>query len=464
MSDLKALSTPVRPIRVVFLIFYFEAWDSLSQVYQSMLRDPRFEPIVASIPRKLTGDIGYGGEKRVHKFFKRQGIEHVRLTDPDSWASLAQLKALAPDYVFLNYPWQRNYQPAFRPDSLATFTRILYTPYFLAPLVNEQFDTPASGKDAANSDPTEVAAHLYTQRVHQLASLVFVQDADTQLAFGNTERGSKRVWFTGSPKLDSLRKTYVEALNKLAAKSQARASREVKTPRRYDLKVLWAPHHSYSPAWLNFGMFVQSYQQMLDVAKRHPRVQFVLRPHPFLFGTLIDRGVISAEILAHWQEAWKALPNTKTNAKASFAKQFASTNMLLTDGISFLAEYPLITGKPAIFLENPDHWQINHLGAIAAAANQKIGTVAEFEALLVAHLAQQAQLNAVVTEPAAQGAVDVNKLQALREAIDPNPGTAANIILNAIVEDFTSDAGLVDPSKLAEIAWEDQPGREPRTD
>ena len=464
MSDLKALSKPARPIRVVFLIFYFEAWDSLSQVYQLMLSDPRFDPIVATIPRKLTGDIGYGGEKRVHKFFKRKGIDHVRLADADSWASLEKLKALEPDYVFLNYPWQRNYQPAFRPDSLVTFTRILYTPYFLAPLVNEQIAITSQTAPANNENETEVAAHLYTQRVHQLASLVFVQDADTQRAFEATERGASRVWFTGSPKLDSLRQTYLEAREKVAAKAAARAERSVQTARRYDLKVLWAPHHSYSPAWLNFGMFVQSYEQMLDVAKRHPRVQFVLRPHPFLFGTLIDRDVIAANALADWQEAWKALPNTKINAKASFAKQFANTNILLTDGISFLAEYPLITGEPAFFLENPDHWRFNHLGTTAAAANHTVHSIAEFESQLADRLRLLAQLQDDV--PALADILNsvAESLQELRKAIDPNPGTASHIILNAIEEDYSNDQGLVDPSELTEIAWEDQPGREPRVD
>jgi hypothetical protein len=429
-----------------------------------MLIDPRFEPTVATIPRKLTGDAGYGGEKRVHKFFKKLGIDHVRLSDSDSWASLEQLKALEPDYVFLNYPWQRNYQPAFRPDSLVTFTRILYTPYFLAPLVNERFDAATDNADASGADTQEVAAHLYTQRVHQLASLLFVQDQDTKSAFAATERGSDRVSFTGSPKLDSLRQTYRDALEKSSAKAANRAARADKSRARYDLKVLWAPHHSYSAAWLNFGMFEQSYLQMLDLARRHPRVQFMLRPHPFLFGTLLDRGVISATALQGWQDSWKGLPNTKTNSKASFAKQFATTDILLTDGISFLAEYPLITGTAAVFLENPDHWQFNHLGNLAAAANRKIFDIAEFEALLVARLAATEQGHGYTDVDAGRDALHATKLHDLRESIDPNPGTAAKVILLAVAKDFIQDAGLVDPSALTEIAWEDQPGREPRTD
>ena len=449
----------LRPIRVVFLLFYFEAWDSLSQVYQAMLNSPVFEPIVVSVPRKLTGDSGYGGEKRVHKFLKRQGVAHQRLNHEDSWQSLLELKALTPDYVFLNYPWQRNYQPAFRPDSLVTFTKILYTPYFLAPLVNE-----SEGADEV--DARQVATHLYTQRVHQLASLVFVQDQATKDAFALTQRGSNRVRFTGSAKLDSLREHYIEVRAKLAAKAERRLARAGSLPAKqpFDLKVLWAPHHSYSAKWLNFGMFVQSYKQMLQLAKKYPNVQFILRPHPFLFGTLTERKVIKSSVLDQWLSEWNQLANTKINLKASFVKQFASTDLLLTDGISFLAEYPLITSKAAVFLENPNHWQFNTLGELAAAANHRITDIAQFERFIKSGLDASVDLAQVSKMAASPSAAHIANLAKLQAQIDPNPGGVAQAILNDILQDFTNSSPLVNPATISEVAWEDQPGREPRTD
>lgn len=38
--------------------------------------------------------------------------------------------------------------------------------------------------------------------------------------------------------------------------------------------------------------------------------------------------------------------------------------MLVTDGISFLAEYPL-TNKPIIYIENPNHLPFNENGVLA---------------------------------------------------------------------------------------------------
>ena len=46
-------------IKVVFLTFYYEAWDALAGVYELMLADPRFDVKVVAISRKLTGQQGF---------------------------------------------------------------------------------------------------------------------------------------------------------------------------------------------------------------------------------------------------------------------------------------------------------------------------------------------------------------------------------------------------------------------
>jgi hypothetical protein len=36
----------MKPVRVVFLGMYFEAWDALDEVYRLMVEDDRFDPVV----------------------------------------------------------------------------------------------------------------------------------------------------------------------------------------------------------------------------------------------------------------------------------------------------------------------------------------------------------------------------------------------------------------------------------
>jgi hypothetical protein len=411
--------------RVAFVTFYYEAWDSLAEVYQRMLNDPRFEVLVVAIPRKLTGAASWDDAAGVSDFFASKGINHIIGS-----ADASELREWAPDYVFINYPWQRNYQPAYRADELVKFTRIAYVPYYSLPLVNEL------GPGAAE--------HLYTQRSHQLASLVFTQDRFVRDAYATTSRGNDHVFFTGSPKVDALIEA-AEAAASGAGQVETSAHRHAAGGRT---RVVWAPHHSYSPHWLNFGTFAQMFVEALDWATEHPEIDVCLRPHPFMFGTLVEREVISDSDLDAWLAAWDALPNTSIDSISGPAELFVGCDVLLTDGISFLAEYPLVTGKPSVFIENQGHWEFSELGELAAQASVRLNSFAEFVAGF------DFVLEAGLPDRAAE-------IAALREASSPYPGESAARIVEIVAADHS---GLVDPSLVTEVPWERQPGREPLDD
>lgn len=428
----------MKPIRVVFLGLYFEAWDAMAEIYNLMLADSRFDPIVVSLPRKLTGQLRYAEEERAHEFFISRGIEHIRFNTggdgSDNKDGLRKLIELAPDYVFVNYPWQRNYQPALRFDSLVKFTRLLYVPYFSLSMVEEPDDEPGGGQ--ADSP---VATHLYTQRLHQLATLVFTQDALVKEAYALTERGNEYVHFTGSPKIDSLRKEAEQGKGEWPIAGSG-------------FRIVWAPHHSYSPHWLNFGVFSRIREQMLAFAKANPDIQIVLRPHPFLWSTLTDRKVLTKDELEKFRSEWEELPNTHVDEDGSYAELFLATDILVTDGISFLGEYPLVTGKSAIFFENPGHWDFTLTGEIAANSSIRVGTFEELETVIAK--ARNGQLPNKAAE-----------ISRLVEVSSPYPGESAKRILESIFADFSSGhSDLIDPTKIKQTPWELVPGREPFDD
>jgi hypothetical protein len=419
---------------------YFEAWDALDEVYRLMLTDERFDPVVISLPRKLTGQLRYADEEKAHAFFESKGIKHLRFNmggrDSSNQEVLDALKTLKPDYVFANYPWQRNYQPGIRFDKLTSFTRLAYVPYFSLAMVEEPDDEPGGGQRGSL-----VATHLYKQRLHQVASLVFTQDRFVKEAYKSTERGDSYVHFTGSPKIDGL---FREA-------EQGKASWPIKET---GFRVVWAPHHSYSPHWLNFGVFSKIKDDMLAFAKANQDIQIVLRPHPFLWGTLTDRKVLSVSELEKWRKAWDELPNTYVDEDGSYAELFLATDVLVTDGISFLGEYPLITNKPTIFFENEGHWQFTAIGELAAAASVKVSTFYELED--------------AISSARANGLPEKTKeIEQLAKASSPYPGEAAKRILEQVYLDFAGPNGpssLINTGELAELPWELVPGREPFED
>jgi hypothetical protein len=211
--------------------------------------------------------------------------------------------------------------------------------------------------------------------------------------------------------------------------------------------VTWAPHHSYSPHWLNFGTFADVRHGMLELAKANTEVEFVLRAHPFMFGTLVDREVLTPDELADWQNEWDALANTIDGSEFSLAEVF-DCDLMVSDGISFLAEYPLATGRSGMFIEREGHWPFSTMGELAVAANYSTN---------IAKFADEIQrlLDSLPVE------TRVTELAALRETAMPSAGKSAQIMKDALLAHWATEPGLVDPSRITETAWELLPGREP---
>jgi CDP-glycerol glycerophosphotransferase (TagB/SpsB family) len=201
-------------------------------------------------------------------------------------------------------------------------------------------------------------------------------------------------------------------------------------------------------------VFSKIKDDMLAFAKANTDTQIVLRPHPFLWGTLTDRKVISVSELDAWRKAWNELSNTSVDEDGSYAELFLATDVLVTDGISFLGEYPLITNKPTIFFENEGHWPFTAIGELAAATSIKVSTFSELEV--------------AISSARANGLPDRTKeIEQLAKASSPYPGEAAKRILEQVFTDFKGPNGptaLINTGELTELPWELVPGREPFED
>ena len=412
-------------IKVVFLTFYFEAWDALADVHSLMLADDRFEVTVVSIPRRFRADEPFANEDKVSEFLSNAGVEHLRFNLDDSLDGLAKLRALAPDYVFINYPWQRNYQPNYRVEKLAEFTKVAYVPYYSLALVNEPGEAG-------------VTPYLYTQRSNQLAALVFTQDPNTVAAYAKTGRGNAYVHLTGTPKIDALvRKVQSGETNWPLPGGNRR--------------MVWAPHHSFSEDWFNFGMFPEITHDMLQFAKSHQELDIVLRPHPIMFGNLVASGMRTEAELASWLTDWNSLTNTAIDADGDIGALFAAADIFLTDGISFIGEYPLATGKPAVYFEKQNHWPWSPIGKIASRANIHVHNFVEFKEVFEDFLEH--------------GLPDFSaEIAELKKAAQPFPGEAAEKIVEVILKDFELKTPLVNPASVTDVPWENRPGTEPSWD
>lgn len=160
--------------------------------------------------------------------------------------------------------------------------------------------------------------------------------------------GDTNVEFLGYPKMDELIEVVAGGCEPSA--DLWKIPPDAKSPKR----VVYAPHHSVDyDEDRAFSTFAFNCHEMLDLARRtQNEVSWVFQPHPLLKQKCISAGVFSCESdYDLYVDEWDALPNARV-AEGSTRETnalFASSDALVLDSISFLAEY-MYTGKPQVLL------------------------------------------------------------------------------------------------------------------
>lgn len=124
-------------------------------------------------------------------------------------------------------------------------------------------------------------------------------------------------------------------------------------------RVIFAPHHSMAPNSLRLATFDWSAPAMLSLARDNPETDFLLRPHPNLWFSLRRDGFGAAA--EAFLRAWDLLPNTGHLPDGDQVAAFRTSDGLVTDSASFLAEY-MMTGRPILRLTRADSRPLSAFG------------------------------------------------------------------------------------------------------
>lgn len=79
----------------------------------------------------------------------------------------------------------------------------------------------------------------------------------------------------------------------------------------------------------------------------------MFRPHPQAFLNWVATGELSENELAQYKEAFNELPNAKIDDTKEYLTTFYSSDCMVTDISSIVAEY-FLTGKPIIYCHKKD--------------------------------------------------------------------------------------------------------------
>ena len=127
-------------------------------------------------------------------------------------------------------------------------------------------------------------------------------------------------------------------------------------------KIIWAPHHSITNKGPVLATFQWNYKFLYEFAKNHPETSWIVKTHPALPLKVVSNKIFpSIAAYEEYLQAWDDLPNAQVYMGAYYQAIFATSDGMIQDCASFVAEYQYVD-KPMIYLTR-DTQKFNELGA-----------------------------------------------------------------------------------------------------
>jgi CDP-Glycerol:Poly(glycerophosphate) glycerophosphotransferase len=337
--------------RVAFLIHSPETFSALEPVVDELQRRSHaFETMFFALPRNYTGGAGgpYTGTEATYLFLDQKGLNPIALPGRNL-DDLETLIRLCPDFIFRQSPWETDV-PAIFNSQMLSFAQLCYVPYGLATV--------------------EKPGHQYNQSFHNACDLIFCESEFSLEGYKNHRAlGLQGVQMTGYPRFEQ----FLVELN--AADAAWPLPAEADVPR-----VMWAPHHTLSSAWLGFSTFMVHKDRMLEEARRG-RISILLRPHPALRERLESGQLMSGAEYDAYLRAFAAAGCSGVDSERQYIDRFVASDCLITDGLGFFSEY-LLTGKPLIRTRRSDSAPLNAFAQWMVEACDDVDDGDELQAVL----------------------------------------------------------------------------------
>jgi hypothetical protein len=336
-----------RPVRVGFLVpdLTFWCYDHLLGLLRD---DPRFEVGVVVAPQIPVAEgvrdraLVLERYRRTQRFFEERGGPVTALYDEvrDEWRGLEGLEIDVLVYTIAGALPRR-----YEPQATGEYLIPVYIPYGIMTAANRNrlfsFQCLQFNKDEHNfmwKVFLESKRHLEMKRCY-------------------CDLKDRNAVVTGHPRLDGYRPEVRAARAALCGRNAwpapAPGSRK---------RIIWAPHftieHLLDASTFGGGAIFATFHQngrfFPELFRRTPEVHWCFKPHPLLMRTVVEYGFMSrVEVEAYFQEM-ASLPNVFVFDEGEYIDLFLESDALITDSVSFLAEYAL-SGHPILFLRNRFH-------------------------------------------------------------------------------------------------------------
>ena len=136
----------------------------------------------------------------------------------------------------------------------------------------------------------------------------------------------------------------------LAGYSKMDALAKFNTPKKERKKILITPHHTVSLDILPLSNFLEYSDLITRLPDMFPDLDFVFRPHPLLFTTLINNNVWTSEEVDKYISLLRE-KGVEYSTGGDYLGVFSESDAIVNDCGSFTVEW-LYTGKPGCFVYN----------------------------------------------------------------------------------------------------------------
>ena len=308
-------------IKVGFVLYDSSIWCG-DKLYNCFAQDGRFEVTIFLCLRTdaLYLELIQRSFLYSLKQFQDRGLNVVGIKSPTA-------SVPAQDILIFLTPYFKVLPAAFRFKNITARTLIAYVPYGLS----------ISSYNVSNHAITRVAWRFF------FTSAVALKTYERLCRVG-----MPRGLYSGYPKAD------------IFFDKTAEFRFDWKMTRPDAKKIIYAPHWSINSV-IGHATFQWNYQFMYEFAASHPEISWVFKPHPNLFLSAITEKVFpSVAAFKEYLEAWNNLPNALVYLGAYYQSIFATSDGMIHDSASFVAEYQF-ADKPMIFLTRKGE-EFNEIG------------------------------------------------------------------------------------------------------
>lgn len=297
------------PIKIVFLGQSPGSWMKIRSIFESMLEDERFEPIILAVPEDIQNI-----SMKVYEYFRDiYDNAVINAYSDNTWRSLRDLK---PDYVFYQEPYDNYLPPVYQSGNVAKYVKTLYVPY----------------------------GFVLWDKVKSISmSKIFFRNvycyfADSQL---NMEYNVARL-------KASHKRGYQKSVNIGYPIFETFMRRKPLTDNTGTTKaVLWTPRWSEDVGGSNFFNFKD---EVIKLPQKYSDLKIIFRPHPMLIDHFIETNRITREEADIYLKNFDDNASLEYDTSNDYMGTFWNIDILLTDVSSIIVEF-FLTGKPIIYCD-----------------------------------------------------------------------------------------------------------------